>query len=138
MRISYDFENEIGEYLSQWIQEDYWDDMAIMYSEGDIEMMASHMLGTGAIDSQNACLDDDQRRLEKGVECLGNRFERLSKKKQQARYDAVFKGTHLFGCLDCNHVSFVKDGNEKLYAKELQECWSCHSKNIEHSMWDDK
>lgn len=131
-------DEEIFEYLSQWVQEDYWCDLAIMIEEGDLELAAESLLGSGAIDSKQDFLDPNCAVIEKEIEKLGRKFRKLSKKEQSKRYNAVFKGTHLFECEDCNHVSFVKYGNEELYKDELTECWSCGSKNVKHTKWSDK
>ena len=139
MKINDELLNKAHEYLDNWSQRNEdWTDLAMMLDEGDTEMAADHMLGTGAVDSTNQSLDPEHAKIEAVIEQLGKAFRKLSRKTQLKRYDEVFKNCHLYSCDDCNHVSFVNNGNEKLYQKELKECWSCSSKNIEHKVWGDK
>jgi hypothetical protein len=118
---------------AHWYHDENWTDLNIMLDEGDTEMACEYMLGTGAIDSTQ-CLDDAVE-AEKLVEQIGRAYRELSRKIQMQRTNEVFNGAHLFDCEDCNHISFVKYGNEKIYENELKKCWSCGSDKITHKIW---
>lgn len=132
------------EYMQQWVQEENWDDLAVMLMEGDTEMAAHHMCGTGAINSKNIkkygaeSYPEIAYECERTIETLSKRFRKLSRKAQSKRYDEVFKDCLIASCRDCNHVSFVHSGNEKLYPEVKEACWECDSVNILVYRWGEK
>lgn len=128
--------NEAHNYMEQWVDSDQWSDLAVILNEGDTELAADHLVSAGAIDSK-LCYEWAQK-IEKVIERLAKDFRKLSYKKQQERYDSVFKNTFVASCHDCNHVSFVNDGNETIYPEVKEKCWECSSKNIETYYWNDK
>jgi len=122
-------------YMSQWIKEDEWDDMqcmanaAIVGCPDALEHMADHLAGTGCIDSKSCY--EYARTLEQDIELLAKRYRKLSKKRKDLVYDRIFDEVLFIDCKECNHVSFVHDGNEEIYPELRHKCWECKAEHIE-------
>jgi hypothetical protein len=134
VKITAALKDEAHEYMQRWVKEDEWCDLAVMLMEGATDLAAHHLVQCGAINSKNCY--EDARDIEFAIEVLACRIKGLSKGKQNKRYDAVFEGCLVVSCNDCNHVSFVHSGNEKLYPEVEKQCWSCDSTNIETKRWE--
>ena len=132
-RLQNDVDEIIG-YMSNWINQEDWDDMqcmanaAIVGCPDALEYMADHLMGTGAIDSRHCY--EYARTLEQDVELLAKRFRKLSKKRKKLCFDRIFDEVLFISCNECNHCSFVHDGNETIYPEVMQKCWSCGDKDI--------
>lgn len=124
---------DVYKYLTQWRHDEDWTDFNIALDSGDILLMSHMMMETGAIDS-TACYDWAVP-CEIEVEKLAKEFRRLSKAKQSKAYDDAFEGCLIFDCDDCSHVSFLNNGNDKLYADALRVCWGCQGKNVTRTTW---
>jgi hypothetical protein len=127
-----DLSDEAFEYMARWVDDDYWRDTAIMQSSGNDYLLADSLVSAGAIDSKNCC--EEFQQIEKWIERTAREYRRMTKKKRDDLFWGTFEGVHTFECSDCNHVSFLNDGNEEIYAEQLTECWMCDSKNVEHSV----
>lgn len=125
--------DKVYDYMGQWKHEEDWTDFNIALNGGDIDLMAHMLVESGAIDS-NRCYKECQK-TEKLIERMACNFRRQSEKARNKAYDITFKECNIYSCLECNHVSFVNDGNEKLYENELKTCWECKSKKVEHTIW---
>lgn len=117
-------------YMEQWRNEEQWDDFNIILDRAYIDInqlrfACSFLLETGAIDSKH-CYAQFQT-VECSIEKLAAQFRSLPKVERDGIAERTFHGVKTFSCTDerCNHVSFVSDGNETLYAEELEKCWSC-------------
>lgn len=132
LKVKYTDEDAL-EYMRQWINEETWDDIAIMYNSGDVELMAHALVEAGAINS-NQCYEH-VKGIERYIERLAKAFRSLSDKDQHKRYEELLeellKDVITINCKDCNHVSFVADHNETIYPELLESCWECESDNIE-------
>lgn len=122
------------EYMEQWIDEEQWQELAVFLDEGDTELAADYLVSAGAIDSDNCY--EHAKPIEQVIERLAKDFRKLSAKKQQKRIDAALQNTFVSSCNDCNHVSFVPDGNEELYPELKTQCWECGSKDVETYFWN--
>lgn len=122
-------DDEVMSYLKQWVKEDEWDDLNVIINEGDTDLAAYHVYSSGCI-NHKVCYPDCKQ-VEKRIQLLHDRFNKLSNKTKNARYAQVFKDAIIITCYDCDHHSFMTDGNETLYPEVLKECWDCQSKNIE-------
>ena len=136
MRITQEMRQEALEYMRQWIQDDKWDDLSVMYNAGEDEIMADHLVSAGAINSR-MCYEE-AKYTEKIIEELAKRFRKFSYKKQNKIRDLIFKNVFINSCNDCNNVSFVEDKNEKIYPELQTQCWECKSKNIETYIWNER
>lgn len=122
---------DIVEYMSQWIDRESWDDMQCMANAASvgcpnaIKYMARHLMSTGCIDSENCYVQ--AKTLEQDVELLAKQYRGLSKKAKNLVYDRIFTGVLFISCYQCNHHSFVADGNERLYPELLTQCWHCNN-----------
>lgn len=135
-RITQDMYEQAHEYMQGWVQEEKWDDLAVMLMEGDTELAAHHLVESGGIDSKNCY--EDAKELEQAIELMAKRFRKLGNRARGNRYDSVFKGCLVASCNECNAVSFVHSGNEDLYLEVKTNCFECQSTNIEVSRWGDK
>lgn len=125
-----DLIDKAHEYMKQWIDSENWCDLSVMLEhQGDTILAAYTLCNAGAIDSTR-CVDE-AKEIEKFIEKLARGFRKLPKKKQSKQYHETFKTCFIADCQDCNHVSFVDDGNEELYESLKTECWQCKSTNIE-------
>lgn len=125
------------EYMLQWVDNENWTDLNVCLNHtGDTIYAAYLLVNSGAINSsairEFGAENYKETALESEIiiEELAKRFNRGSKKVQLKHINTNFKNCYIFTCKDCNHVSFVADGNETLYPELKTECWSCHSKNI--------
>lgn len=121
-------------YMEMWYNQEEFTDFNIIYDAGDAEMCADWLVNAGAIDSDNC--HESCRQIEEVIEVWAKDFDKLGLTKKRKRQYEVFKDSVSFGCNDCNHVSVVNDGNEKLYEFELKTCWECESPNIHVSRWE--
>jgi len=121
-------EQDALDYMEKWIDSDQWQDITIMYDYSETEMLAEYLVSAGAINSK-LCYEHDKE-IEQYIEKMAKKFKKLSNKKQQKYYNTLFKDTLIIDCQDCNHVSFINNGNEELYPEVKEHCWSCKSKNI--------
>lgn len=129
-------QEDILNYMSNWINEEEWDDMQCMANAASVgcpdalEHMANHLMNTGAIDSE-MCYPE-AKTLEQDVELLAKRFGKISKKRKDIVFNRIFDDVLFISCDKCNHCSFVADGNETLYPELLTECWSCHKPGVSY------
>lgn len=126
-------DDELYKYLCMWRHDEDWTDYNIALDSGDLDLMCHMMMETGAIDS-TACYDWGVP-CEQEIERLAKKFRKLSQAKQTQAYDDAFEGCVIFTCVNCNHVSFLNNGNQKIYAEELKVCWSCKSTEIKKTKW---
>lgn len=125
---------DVVKYLSQWINTETWDDLSIIHSAVELgvpnglEYMADHVVSTGAIDPTKCY--EYVKTLEQDVITLAKRFRALPKRIKENTYKHIFKNVLMIDCKDCNHVSFVNDGNENIYRELKTECWNCASENL--------
>ena len=124
------------DYMERWVNHDDFDDFAIMFNGGDVELFASALVSAGAICSSNCC--PEAKQIEKRIEVLSKRFRRLSQKEIKKRYDAVFNGVFISHCQKCDHVYFLNDGNEEIYPELKTRCWECKGSNMKTSVWGKK
>lgn len=131
-------QNEIDDiigYMDQWNDTDRWDALqcilnaAIVGCPDALEYAADYLMSTGSIDSRNCY--EDSKTLEQDIELLAKMYRKLSKKRKDLVYDRIFDEVLTVECQDCNHVSFVHDGNEKLYPEVRHNCWMCKSENLD-------
>ena len=121
-------DKSILKYMNQWINQETWDDFAVMSKSGDIELYADALCRSGAINSENCY--DWAKSLEQDIESLAKNWRKLSRKTQLKRIDKCFSDSINIECDECNHVSFVHSGNEQLYPEVLTKCWECGSTKI--------
>lgn len=117
------------EYMKQWINQETWDDFAIMYNSGDVELFAEALVRAGAINSEE-CYEECQE-IEAYIEQLANNFKKLPQEEQRKRYEELLKEVITVDCKDCNHVSFVANSYEVIYPELLVKCWDCDSQKID-------
>lgn len=115
-------------YMKMWYDLEKFIDFNIMYDAGQEGMCADWLVSAGAINS-DMCYENC-REIEEKIESWANEYRGLSLKKRRKQFNEVFKNSTSFRCKDCNYVSVVNDGNEKLYEQELKACWDCESKNL--------
>lgn len=125
--------DKVYDYMRQWKHEEDWTDFNIALNSGDLDLMSHMLVESGAIDSNN-CYEECQK-TEKLIERMARNFRRQSEKLRNKAYDSAFEGCNIYSCPECNHVSFVNDGNEELYEDELKTCWGCESKKVVHTIW---
>lgn len=116
--------------VDHWITGDAsWSDFAIADQAGDTEMLAHMLVSAGAINS-NICYEW-AKSVEQVVEHLAKNFRKLNQKERRERYNEAFKDCLIVQCEDCNRVSCVHSGNERIYPELLKQCWECKSENIQ-------
>lgn len=137
-RISKEQIEQAHEYMRMWIDSDRWTDInACLDHYGDTIYAAELLVSSGAINSENIKKYGAKFRQENAyeseviIETLAKRFRAGSRTIQLKHIQNTFKKCLIVSCDDCNEVSFVPDGNERLYPELENKCWSCESKNIE-------
>lgn len=125
---------EAHEYMKQWVREEGFDDLGIMYWAGDTELLAHSLVEAGAIDSQNCY--PEFKDIEEFIESLSDKFRKLTQESKSKRIHEAFKNTVTIQCTHCHHVQFPDESNFKLYEDELRKaCWECGSKKIDIQPW---
>ena len=125
---------ELISYMEQWNNDEQWDaiqcmaNAAIVGCPDALEYMANHLMGTGAINSENCY--PHAKSFEQDIELLAKTYRKFSKKRKDLVYDRIFDGVLMVDCQECNHVSFVHDGNEKIYPDVTLKCWSCNEEHV--------
>lgn len=125
---------DILEYMEYWIDDENWSDIQCMSIYAHLggphalEYMAHHLVTAGAINSE-AC-HEKFKDLEKDIEFLTKKYEKLSVKTKDKVYDNVFDDVLFVMCQECNHVSFVHSGNEEVYPEVYRNCWSCDAEHL--------
>jgi len=125
---------EVNSYMHRWEEHDNWSDFNVMLSFTVIaqiftEMCADSLVCAGAIHPDNCY--EDAKDVEKIVVRLANKWRRRSNKERDLWIGRVFKDCFIVACQDCNHASFLSDGNEELYPETKIKCTECNSTNIE-------
>lgn len=133
IRITQDKLENAVEYMKNWIDSENWSDLNVCLNhQGDDLYAAELLVSSGAIDSKTQKQYGELGNYENElvIETLAKQFRKMSRKKQSKHIENTFKTCFIASCEDCNHVSFVDDGNEDLYPELKTECWECKSKNI--------
>ena len=131
-KMSQEFRKEIYDYIAQWKQEESWTDynqihmMADLVPDG-LEYACDYMVNSGAIEPEHSFNPE----IETAIVVLSERFKKYSKKRKNLIFERLFDGCFVASCNDCNHCSFLSDGNEDLYPETKTECWECKSTDIE-------
>ena len=138
MRITNEMLELAHEYMEQWIDSENWSDLQVaLQHEGDTMYAAELLVSSGAISSKRIkqygaeSYADTAYESERVIEELARRFRKGTQKQRRNHVNRTFKDCFIASCNDCNHVSFLADGNEELYPEVKTECWECGSKNIE-------
>lgn len=132
---------DVVRYLKFWLDHEGWSDFNIMLSFGEnvsqdaLWAACDWVVSAGAIDPSMHVRDSEAYHIELEIEKMSRKFRKLNAKAQGELLDNMFNGCHLFECGECNHVSYVHDGNHELYDKELETCWDCNSPKITHTVW---
>lgn len=138
MRVTNEMVEQAHEYMEQWIDHENWTDLNVALNhEGDTIYAAYLLVSAGAINSKSIkkfgaeFYPDTAYECERIIEELARRFEKGTSGQQLKHVKRTFKNCFVASCNECNHVSFLADGNEQLYPETKTECWECQSTNIE-------
>jgi len=121
-------DEKISDYLESWRDSEQWNSFNVLLDRGELQLACEYIRGTGAIDSSQ-CFEQ-YKEIEQQIEHQSDEYRKLSKTKQNIIFKRAFKDCSTFACNECNHVSFLISGNDKLYSKELETCWHCQSIDI--------
>jgi len=111
--------------MQQWINDDQHDDMQAFADEGEFELVAVRLAGSGAIEENN---NECERNINAVARSITYRAERI-------RINRCLKGYRVYVCQACNgHVFISKHGDWD----ESYRCPSCGKANeYRLELWDD-